>query len=361
MCIHKTSGFAAGMMIVTATLGMYSLWTPSWTVEASSGTPRSNNTHLLNTSISCADVVELQDGDPCATCTQTGRCGWCSAFGKCVEGDVWGPKLVASGGGEGVGNAPTGFQCPDTWAHDRSQCTKETQRQFGILYYCDVSSGVSECGRARSGDNSVCKRWERRYNLLLLIIREELTGGSSSSGAGNPTNDGEAERRSLLRGRRGRSGSASSRLLAVGERAQEGCYRLNPSDVDQCRAMEAYCGGRGNLAATFALLVGLLSIAAMIIAVIVGGELLGRGARLRVAPDVLVLRLRFLAVISGGLCIGGSVVGIMCMSAWTTINSAFAIASATVSLTFDVAPGRSDSPLAVCEPLDSEGGYSRAP
>ena len=38
------------------------------------------------------------------------------------------------------------------------------------------------------------------------------------------------------------------------------------------------------------------------------------------------MRLRLLAVISGGLCIGGSVVGIMCMSTWTTINSALAIA-----------------------------------
>ena len=322
MCIHKTSGVAAGMMVVTAALGMYSLWTPSWTVEAPSGTPRSNNTHLLNTSRSCADVAELQGEDPCGICTQTGRCGWCGAFGKCLEGDVWGPKLVAPGGGTGGGNAPSGFQCPDTWIYDRAQCTKGTQRQFGILYYCDVSSGASQCGRARSGDDSVCKRWERRYDMLLRIIQNELTGGSSSSGAGNPT----AGRRSLLRGQRGGSGSASSRLLAVGDRAKDDCYRLEPSDVDQCKAMEAYCGAPGNLAATFALMVGLLSIVAMVIAVIVGGEMLGRAARLRVAPDVLVLRLRLLAVISGGLCIGGSVVGIMCMSTWTTINSALAIA-----------------------------------
>ena len=125
----------------------------------------------------------------------------------------------------------------------------------------------------------------------------------------------------MLRGDRGRS-----RRLAVGGRAQGECFRLDPADVDKCKAMEAYCGATGTLAAMFALMVGLLSLVSMIIAVIVGGEMLGQYARLRVAPDVLVLRLRLLAVVSGGLCIGGSIVGIMSMSAWTSINTALAIA-----------------------------------
>ena len=161
---------------------------------------------------------------------------------------------------------------------------------------------------ARSDPKGPCKTWERRYVQLLAQLERDFFGrqlaggagagaGAGAGGAAGAAAAGDVSAAAAA----GWSSSWSpslraghgprSRALVSSEDAASGCQRLQPADADYCQAMESYCGARGQLAGVLATMVGALAFVAMLLAVIVGGEIMGPQARLRVRPEVLVLSL----------------------------------------------------------------------